>query len=137
MTWLKDRDENTRFFHGIVNNKRRKNRLHGLAINRVWCSDPGVIKNHIFNFFHEKYKEPMEHRPTFHSGLLRRLSEESKCALEVPITEDELESAIWDCGGEKAQAQMVLLSISYGNFGSRSKPISSKQFRSLKIIPFV
>ncbi|KAL4584203.1 hypothetical protein LXL04_008795 [Taraxacum kok-saghyz] len=33
---LTDGDENTRFFHGFVNNKKNKNRINRLVINRVW-----------------------------------------------------------------------------------------------------
>lgn len=31
--WIIDEDENTRFFHGYANNKKGKNRIHGLLID--------------------------------------------------------------------------------------------------------
>lgn len=31
--WVQDGDENTRFFHGTIKSKNRKNRIHGLNIN--------------------------------------------------------------------------------------------------------
>lgn len=38
--WLTDGDENTAFFHGSVKSKNQKNRIHGMYVNGVWCSDP-------------------------------------------------------------------------------------------------
>ncbi|KAL7587442.1 hypothetical protein Lser_V15G40495 [Lactuca serriola] len=43
--WATDGDENTRFFHGTLKQKSRKNRIHGLNINGEWISDPIVIKS--------------------------------------------------------------------------------------------
>lgn len=31
--WLVDRDENIKFFHGVLKNKNRKNNIHGLLID--------------------------------------------------------------------------------------------------------
>ncbi|KAI3501185.1 hypothetical protein L1887_29047 [Cichorium endivia] len=36
--WLRDGDENTRYFHGVLKNKCRKSRIHGLTIDGVWMN---------------------------------------------------------------------------------------------------
>lgn len=33
LNWLTDGDENTKFFHGFVNNRNRKNNINGLLVN--------------------------------------------------------------------------------------------------------
>lgn len=38
--WEVDGDENTRFFHGYVNNRNRKNHIHGIMANGSWTTDP-------------------------------------------------------------------------------------------------
>lgn len=34
--WLVDGDENSKFFHGTLKSKSRKNQIHGLQINGNW-----------------------------------------------------------------------------------------------------
>ena len=55
--WVVDGDENSNFFHGIINCRNRNNRMHGLAMNGAWETEPHIIKNHVFTFFKEKFKE--------------------------------------------------------------------------------
>ena len=52
--WAMDRDENTRFFHGLVNNRNRKNNLNGLTINGQWCTDAKTIKAEVLRFYENK-----------------------------------------------------------------------------------
>ncbi|XP_022041337.1 uncharacterized protein LOC110943914 [Helianthus annuus] len=47
--WIGLGDENTRYFHSIVNNHIARNKISGLWINEVWVSDPKEIKAQIFD----------------------------------------------------------------------------------------
>lgn len=49
--WVVYGDENSRFFHGYVNNRRSKNRIHGLIIDGSWTTEADAIKLEAFNFF--------------------------------------------------------------------------------------
>ncbi|XP_023768544.1 uncharacterized protein LOC111917117 [Lactuca sativa] len=49
--WLINGDENSRFFHGFVKNRIRKNHMNGLMINGVWSNQPDEMKAEIFRFF--------------------------------------------------------------------------------------
>lgn len=40
LRWDIDGDENSKFFHGIVNNNKRKNRINGLNLDGDWVSEP-------------------------------------------------------------------------------------------------
>lgn len=48
--WAVEGDENSRFFHGVINGKRKKCRLNGLMIEGVWVKDPIKIKETVFEF---------------------------------------------------------------------------------------
>ena len=65
--WLIDRDENLAFFHGFVNNKRRKNKIAGLLIDNNWITEPEPIKDEILNFYRKKFQEKWPCRPKFSS----------------------------------------------------------------------
>lgn len=100
--WIMDGDENSRFFHGYVNNKRCKNRIHGLMVDGEWTTDPTKIKNVVYNFYQEKFQERWPSRPKFISGSFSRLSPRSRSEIEEPFTIDEIMRAVWACGGDKA-----------------------------------
>ncbi|KAJ9542598.1 hypothetical protein OSB04_029104 [Centaurea solstitialis] len=102
VVWLNEGDENTRFYHGIVNHKQRKNWIHGFSINGVWVKKPNLLKAHAFDFFQEKYKESAGSTWRFRSNQIRKISDSQRKSLEDPITEEEIRTAVWNCGGEKA-----------------------------------
>ncbi|XP_035834017.1 uncharacterized protein LOC118482589 [Helianthus annuus] len=55
--WAVDGDENSKFFHALVNNRKASNNNHGLSIDGEWCTKPVKIKKEIFSFFRDKFKE--------------------------------------------------------------------------------
>jgi len=100
--WAVDGDENTKLFHGYVNNRNKKSHLHGLTIDGNWSSDPVAIKQKVFDFFSAKYKEKWKARPAFKSDGFRQISSSDQEFLELPISLGEIKSAIWACGNDKS-----------------------------------
>ncbi|GKD17256.1 RNA-directed DNA polymerase, eukaryota, partial [Tanacetum coccineum] len=100
--WALEGDENTRFFHGIINNNRNRCRINGLNILGAWVTDHVSIKNHIFNSFESKCKEPNTSRPAFTSNLFKHLSCDEVQLFDQPFTSLEIKEAVWDCGGDKS-----------------------------------
>ncbi|KAJ0693696.1 putative Endonuclease/exonuclease/phosphatase superfamily [Helianthus annuus] len=49
--WVVDGDENSAYFHHIVNSNISTNRLNGLMINGVWVTNPLSIKESLYDFF--------------------------------------------------------------------------------------
>lgn len=54
--WATDGDENSRFFHGWVNNRIRKNNIMGIMINGTRSTNPIEIKVEAHRFFQNKFK---------------------------------------------------------------------------------
>ncbi|GJS38952.1 RNA-directed DNA polymerase, eukaryota, reverse transcriptase zinc-binding domain protein [Tanacetum coccineum] len=50
-------DENSKFFHAIVNQKRRTFSIHGIKHEGHWLSDPQTIKDAFHSFFESKFKK--------------------------------------------------------------------------------
>nr|KAJ0203968.1 hypothetical protein LSAT_V11C500292530 [Lactuca sativa] len=100
--WLIDGDENSAFFHGLVNNKKRKNKIAGLLIDNNWIIEPEPIKEEIFNFYRQKFQEKWPSRPKFSSTQFSPLDIETSASLEAPFTLEEVKNAIWSCGNEKS-----------------------------------
>ncbi|XP_071714939.1 uncharacterized protein [Rutidosis leptorrhynchoides] len=48
--WDIEGDENSQFFHGLVNYQRKHNLIKGIFIDGMWNSNPKEIKDHFFLF---------------------------------------------------------------------------------------
>lgn len=46
--WSIDGDENSKFFHGVINNRNRKNRINRLMVNKRWIEDAKELKRSYF-----------------------------------------------------------------------------------------
>lgn len=100
--WVKEGDENSNFFHGMLNHKLSRSRIRGLSFEGVWVTNPQQIKTTIHHFFKNKFKEENISRPSFSSNLFKNLSPEECAALELPFSIQEIKDAVWDCGGDKS-----------------------------------
>lgn len=55
LRWAIDGDENTKFFHGLVKGRYKKNYIKGLNINGIWIEDPLTLKKEIRLFFKDHF----------------------------------------------------------------------------------
>ncbi|GJT29449.1 putative RNA-directed DNA polymerase, eukaryota, reverse transcriptase zinc-binding domain protein [Tanacetum coccineum] len=100
--WEIEGDENSQFFHGLVNNKFSKSQINGIFIKGVWVSDPPLVISHIFNYHKSKFEDTSVNRPRFRSNQFKTLSLHEISFLDATITSKEIKDAVWDCGGSKA-----------------------------------
>ncbi|XP_022040050.1 uncharacterized protein LOC110942584 [Helianthus annuus] len=112
--WLINGDENSSFFHIVVNKNKASNRIHGLTINEVWIAEPKTIKEELRKFFRKQFSEPMRRRPSFVNWDLPTITTEEAEMLVSPFTTDEIRLAIEGCGGNKAPGPDVV--GSHGGF---------------------
>ncbi|XP_071688662.1 uncharacterized protein [Rutidosis leptorrhynchoides] len=100
--WILEGDENTKFFHSIINRNNIKNNLRGLYINGIWQDSPDAIKTEAFNHFSRIFKELEVERPYMEELIYPCLSADEASALELPFSASEIKEAVFDCGGNKA-----------------------------------
>nr|GEU59798.1 hypothetical protein [Tanacetum cinerariifolium] len=101
--WAIEGDENTKFFHTLVNKKARKQAINGLIWNGSWTEDMDTIKNAAFSHYQDRFKESTHQRPKFRSSLFRKLEASDATFLEASISIDEIKDAVWSCSGSKSQ----------------------------------
>lgn len=53
--WAMEEDENSKFFHLVINSNITNNRINGILVDSDWMTDPMVIKNEAVSFFTNKY----------------------------------------------------------------------------------
>ncbi|KAM0001698.1 putative RNA-directed DNA polymerase [Helianthus debilis subsp. tardiflorus] len=100
--WATDGDENSSYFHGVVNANTSSNRIHGLWLNGVWTVSPSIVKDSVFSFFTEKFTEPMPTRPALVCPNLSSVSDLEATSLVSPFSLTEIKKAVWDCEGDRA-----------------------------------
>ncbi|GJY02539.1 RNA-directed DNA polymerase, eukaryota [Tanacetum coccineum] len=56
--WSIKGDENTNFFHGIINKQRNNLSIHGILVDGAWIEDPIAVKNEFLNHFRDRFNSP-------------------------------------------------------------------------------
>ncbi|GJT04635.1 putative RNA-directed DNA polymerase, eukaryota, reverse transcriptase zinc-binding domain protein [Tanacetum coccineum] len=100
--WDIEGDENFKFFHGMINNKRRSQAITGILHDGLWISDPLLIKEDFLNYYKDKFQAhdfQVVLSPMIHSTSLTSLDHDS---LETHISLDYIKTTVWDCGSNKA-----------------------------------
>ncbi|GJZ72826.1 RNA-directed DNA polymerase, eukaryota, reverse transcriptase zinc-binding domain protein [Tanacetum coccineum] len=97
INWDIKGDENSKFFHGIVNQRRRTNSIHGIMCDGTWVSDLLIVKDTFLNFFKEKFELHDSSSALPSTSFPSKLTVDDHSLLEKDVTLDEIKSAVWNC----------------------------------------
>ncbi|GKC78965.1 hypothetical protein Tco_1129739, partial [Tanacetum coccineum] len=100
--WDIEGDENSKFFHGLINKKRRQQMVRGVIINGMWNTDPYQVKNAFFQYYQDKFQAFESQIPLGYNSSCMKLNDDDRVALDKEASLDEIKNAIWDCGSSKA-----------------------------------
>nr|GEY93610.1 RNA-directed DNA polymerase, eukaryota [Tanacetum cinerariifolium] len=102
VTWAIEGDENSKFFHGIINKKMSQLAIRGIFIDGSWCTEPGTIKKAFVNHFEARFKEPGLQRFKINFQFPKKLLQNQADDLERVVSRDEIRLAVWNCGDNKS-----------------------------------
>lgn len=102
VSWAKFGDDNTAFFHGIINGRKASNSIQGLMVNGVWVSNPKLVKREVLRFFSSHFKETIPVRPILICEDLKKIPDNLVDGLIMPFTKEEIKLAVCECGKDKA-----------------------------------
>lgn len=100
--WLKEGDNNTKFFHRVANSHRRHNHVGILRINGVLSSDTVAIKDHIVNYYDSLYTEQTSWRPRVDGISFSSIDVDVCLWLERGFEEQEVWEVVREMNGDKA-----------------------------------
>ncbi|GKB23595.1 RNA-directed DNA polymerase, eukaryota [Tanacetum coccineum] len=100
--WAIEGDENSKFFHGIVNKKRRYLAIKGILKDGEWIDNPTRVKAEFYHHFSNRFSQPDWTRVPLAEHFPRCLSEDLSCDLEAEVNSDEIKKAVWECGSDKS-----------------------------------
>ncbi|GJS73051.1 hypothetical protein Tco_0705892 [Tanacetum coccineum] len=87
-------DENTKFFHGILNSKRSQLAIRGTLVDGEWIVDPLAVKSVFLKYFSTQFSSPVSPRICFADQFTNRLSLEQQADLERNVFNEEIKSAV-------------------------------------------
>ncbi|GKE78152.1 hypothetical protein Tco_1544272 [Tanacetum coccineum] len=100
--WDIEGDENTKFFYGLINQKRRNQMINGIMVEGNWITDPSLIKDAFFSILQSQIPSPrlpVSFPNLPHSQTLNSMDRDY---LERLATHEEIKEAVRDCGSSKA-----------------------------------
>ncbi|GKD01436.1 RNA-directed DNA polymerase, eukaryota [Tanacetum coccineum] len=100
--WAVEGDENSKYYHSVLNKKRNQLAIRGVLYDGVWEERPNVVKNEFLNHFRNRFDRPNSIRPILDMDFPNRLSMAQKEDLEAVVSSQEVKKAVWDCGTDKS-----------------------------------
>ncbi|GJR45107.1 RNA-directed DNA polymerase, eukaryota [Tanacetum coccineum] len=100
--WAIEGDENFKYFHGIVNKKRRSLAIKGILKDGEWIDNPNHFKAEFYHHFSSRFSQPEWARVPLVVNFPKRLSVDLASDLELEVSSDEIKKAVWDCGLDKS-----------------------------------
>ncbi|GJV06939.1 hypothetical protein Tco_1344595 [Tanacetum coccineum] len=103
ITWDVEGDENSKFFHGILKQKRQQQMVKGIMIDGEWITKHHQVKMAFFKFNKDKFED---HDSEMNLGSVMpqvMLDVNDSNELEALVTVDEIKASVWDSGSQKAQ----------------------------------
>ncbi|GJR49569.1 RNA-directed DNA polymerase, eukaryota [Tanacetum coccineum] len=100
--WAIEGDENSKYYHGVLNKKRTQIAIRGVMVEGKWVDTPDKVKKEFLLHFKNRFQKPKNVRPIINLMFPRQLSATQQMDLEVDISMEEIKKAVWDCGIDKS-----------------------------------
>nr|GEU65640.1 RNA-directed DNA polymerase, eukaryota [Tanacetum cinerariifolium] len=100
--WSIEGDENSKYFHGIINKKRSQLAICGVLVDGDWIEEPYKVKSEFLNHFTNRFSKHSGPKISFGHQMFKQLSDEQKEFLESNVTYKEIKKAVWDYGTNKS-----------------------------------
>lgn len=100
--WAVEGDENSKFFHGMINRRRANLAVKGVMVDGEWVDDPTRVKDEFKSHFASRFQAPNSNRCGLNFTFPKCLNTIQTEELESPISIEEVRKAVWGCGDNKS-----------------------------------
>nr|GEY38688.1 RNA-directed DNA polymerase, eukaryota [Tanacetum cinerariifolium] len=100
--WSIKGDENSKYYHGMLNKKRGRITICEVLVDGIWMESPHLVKHEFFEHFKNRFEKPNKSRILLERDFVKRISLEQNDDLERELSNEEIKRAVWDCGIDKA-----------------------------------
>nr|GEX96325.1 RNA-directed DNA polymerase, eukaryota [Tanacetum cinerariifolium] len=92
--WAIEGDENSKYYHGILNKKRSQLDIRGILVDDNWIDSPGLVKSEFLYHFKKRFDQPQETRLHLGMNFLNNVNSNWQANLECEVTKYEIKRAI-------------------------------------------
>ncbi|GJR01950.1 RNA-directed DNA polymerase, eukaryota [Tanacetum coccineum] len=100
--WAIEGDENSKYYHGILNKKRSQLAIHGILVDGNWIDSPHLVKREIMSHFKNRFDHPQDSRIQLDLSFPNTPQPDQIIDLECDVLKDEIERAVWDRDTDKS-----------------------------------
>ncbi|GJY10526.1 RNA-directed DNA polymerase, eukaryota, reverse transcriptase zinc-binding domain protein [Tanacetum coccineum] len=80
--WAIEGDENSKYFHGILNKRRNQLSIRGIFAEGIWIDSPKLVKNEFLTYFSNRFDQPSPSRLVLDSNFHCKLDNVQQADLE-------------------------------------------------------
>jgi len=96
LKWLRDGDANSKFFHSVLANRRRRNSLSTIMVNRTVVEGVQPVRQAMVRHFKNHFISHRVARPNVGNLQFKKLSRADMSNLTKPFLVEEIKVAVWD-----------------------------------------
>jgi len=101
LTWLREGDANTKYFHGTMSSRRRVNTISSIVVRGTVVEGVSNVRQVVYTHFSNHFRAPSVERPSTSDLNFRTLTYREGAAIIKPFPMEELKIAVWDCDSYK------------------------------------
>ena len=104
MQWLREGDRNTKYFHTVVEGRRKRNNISTLQReNGTWCESEGEVGDEINVYFEKLFTSSNPRQvDAILSGIPQVITAQMNNKLTKPVSEMEVRKAVFSLHPNKA-----------------------------------
>ncbi|GJR22158.1 RNA-directed DNA polymerase, eukaryota [Tanacetum coccineum] len=92
--WAIEGDENSKYFHAIINKKRANLSVKGIMVDGDWIVEPDLVKQEFRRHFTDRFQDPGTRRGSLNFPFPNRLNNDQILELESPISNEDIRTAL-------------------------------------------
>ncbi|GJV66659.1 RNA-directed DNA polymerase, eukaryota, reverse transcriptase zinc-binding domain protein [Tanacetum coccineum] len=92
--WAIEGDENSKYYHGILNKKRNQLSIRGVLVEGDWVENPNMVKNEFLYHFKNRFDKPKSVRLMLNMEFPHHLNSMQQLDLEAKVSNEEIKKAV-------------------------------------------
>nr|GEV53302.1 tubulin alpha-2 chain [Tanacetum cinerariifolium] len=100
--WAIEGDENSKYYHGVINKKRNQLNIRGILVEGTWIDSHSLVKSEFLSHFKNRFEQPDSNWLHMNMHFSNTLSFVQVADLECQVSKKDIKKAVWDCGIDKS-----------------------------------